>query len=166
MGAGGAVWSGLGGARRAWDNDDLDAVVDAERRDRSAIGARKSVWEVVWPSRSTPDPGVLWYALERLGEPVDGERFFTACDRNGERPRLETVEIPPGRFLMGSRRGRGTIHGVGVVRETMRRASGKLGCGDREVPEGGRGRSFFDHLSARSGTVFGHFVHAVIQWLT
>jgi formylglycine-generating enzyme required for sulfatase activity len=86
----------------AWDNDDLDAVVELLR---ARGDAGEALWAAVAPERSTMELGVLWYALERLEDQVDPRRFFTACGRPQDgAPQLDIVTLDGDRlsFEMGS----------------------------------------------------------------
>ena len=86
--------------RPAWHNEDLDAVLDAIRRDGGDAGAR--LLAAATPGLPAHRLGVLWYALQRIGAGVSLDRFLQQCGKARlERPAVRTRQIPAGRFVMG-----------------------------------------------------------------
>lgn len=98
-----------------WDNDELDAVLDAIGR-----GDPARLWDAVTPERSPFHLGVRWYALERLDARAGDARtarFFTACGlADRPRPTLEGVELRGGLFRWGARRASGTTTSAPAIR--------------------------------------------------
>lgn len=100
-----------------WDNDQLDAVLDAIARGHGA----DSLWAALTPGMSIFHLGVLWYALERVEtwgadsprwsparREAAAQRFFSACGLSDrKRPEISAVSVPGGTFWMGSPPGLG-----------------------------------------------------------
>ena len=78
------------------------ALEEAVRSHPEPAAAAEVLWAHVVPASSVDQLGRIHWALESVGQPADTQRFFSACGRNGERPKVLWKKIPAGDFLMGS----------------------------------------------------------------
>jgi formylglycine-generating enzyme required for sulfatase activity/Mrp family chromosome partitioning ATPase len=84
-------------------DDKLGKVLEeAVRSHPEPEAVAEILWEHVVPESSVDQLGRIHWALQCVGQPADAQRFFSACERNGQRPELLWKMIPAGEFLMGS----------------------------------------------------------------
>ncbi|MEZ4437411.1 MAG: protein kinase, partial [bacterium] len=101
--------------RAPWDGDDLaNALRSLDGRPLSRALDALSAW--ISPARSPEELAYVWYAAERVGRAPDRADFFARAGRPLQPVDLAWVDVPGGRFEMGTRRKHeGPAHPVEVA---------------------------------------------------